>query len=96
MKQSSLRRTFITAIAAFAVCTGAAFAQAPALTLHAATQFNDEHDYNRTLKYFGEQVSKHYGKKVDVVIHGNSELGVERDYAKFMNQGISVDVSILA
>ena len=33
---------------------------------------------------------------MQVVIHGNSELGVERDYAKFMNQGISVDVSILA
>ena len=64
--------------------------------MHAATQFNDEHDYNRTLKFFGELVNKYYGKPVQVVIHGNSELGVERDYAKFMNQGISVDVSILA
>lgn len=69
---------------------------AQTVTLHAATQFNDDHDYNRTLKRFGELATKHYGKPVEVIIHGNSELGVERDYAKFMNQGISVDLSILA
>lgn len=86
-------RTFLAALVLFAAT---AFAQAQPVTLHAATQFNDDHDYNRTLRRFGELVTKHYGKPVDVVIHGNSELGVERDYAKFMNQGISVDVSILA
>ena len=96
MKQPTLRRTFITAIAALAVGAVASFAQAQTVTMHAATQFNDDHDYNRTLKRFGELVTKYYGKPVEVVIHGNSELGVERDYAKFMNQGISVDVSILA
>ena len=96
MKSPTLRRTFITAMAAFALGVSA-FAQAQEpLTLHAATQFNDEHDYNRTIKHFGELVTKYYGKPVNVVIHGNSELGVERDYAKFMNQGISVDVAILA
>ena len=95
MKALMMRRSFITAMAALAVGATAAAAQQP-IVMHAATQFNDEHDYNRTLKFFGEQVSKYYGKPVQVVIHGNSELGVERDYAKFMNQGISVDVSILA
>lgn len=95
MKQTLVRRTFLAAMLALTFGAAGAYAQAP-LVMHAATQFNDEHDYNRTLKYFGEQVSKHYGKPVEVVIHGNSELGVERDYAKFMNQGISVDVSILA
>jgi TRAP-type C4-dicarboxylate transport system substrate-binding protein len=96
MKQPTLRRTFITAIAALAVGASVSLAQAQTVTLHAATQFNDDHDYNRTLKRFGELATKYYGKPVEIVIHGNSELGVERDYAKFMNQGISVDVSILA
>lgn len=85
---------------ALVVLSALVFAPAPAqaqiVTMHAATQFNDEHDYNRTLRRFGELASTYYGKRVDVVIHGNGELGVERDYAKFMNQGISVDVSILA
>ncbi len=96
MKQPTQRRTFIAALAAVAFGAAGALAQAQPITMHAATQFNDEHDYNRTLKRFGELVSKYYGKPVEVVIHGNSELGVERDYAKFMNQGISVDISILA
>ncbi|GHU29956.1 C4-dicarboxylate ABC transporter substrate-binding protein [Betaproteobacteria bacterium] len=95
MKTRFLRVILSGAVTALAFCTQAAFAQA-AITMHGATQFNDDHDYNRTLKYFGEQVSKHYGKPVEVIVHGNSELGVERDYTKFMNQGISVDVAILA
>jgi len=96
MKLPQFRNALIAGIAALALGSGAVLAQAQPLTMHAATQFNDDHDYNRTLKYFGEQLGKHYGKPVNVIIHGNSELGVERDYAKFMNQGISVDVSILA
>jgi TRAP-type C4-dicarboxylate transport system substrate-binding protein len=96
MKRLTFRRTLVTAIGAVLLGVVPALAQAQAVTMHAATQFNDEHDYNRTLKKFGELVTKYYGKPVEVIIHGNSELGVERDYAKFMNQGISVDVSILA
>lgn len=95
MKQT-LRRTVLGAFVALAL-GAVGIAQAQTIEMHAATQFNDDHDYNRTLKQFGDLVNKYYGKQpVKVVIHGNSELGVERDYAKFMNQGISVDVSILA
>jgi hypothetical protein len=36
------------------------------VTLHAATQFNDDHDNNRTLKRFGELATKYYGKPVEV------------------------------
>jgi len=95
MRLPTFRRTLIAAMAAFAVVGTAAIAQTP-ITLHTATQFNDDHDYNRTMKHFGELLTKYYGKPVNLVIHGNSELGTERDYAKFMNQGISVDLAILA
>jgi tripartite ATP-independent transporter DctP family solute receptor len=94
-----MKRTFLkTLLGVVSICASAWVfpVAAQTLTLHAATQFNDDHDYNRTLKRFGELATKYYGKPIEVVIHGNSELGVERDYAKFMNQGISVDVSILA
>ena len=47
MKHPTLRRTFITAVAALAVGAVTGFAQAQTVTMHAATQFNDDHDYNR-------------------------------------------------
>ena len=97
MMKTVLRKTFLGAFSVLALAVGATgIAQAQTITMHAASQFNDDHDYNRTLKHFGELVTKYYGKPVEVIVHANSELGVERDYTKFMNQGISVDVAILA
>lgn len=96
MRQTLYRFATATVILAIAAVVPMRAVNAEPIVMHAATQFNDDHDYNKTLRRFGELVSKHYGKPVDVVVHGNSELGVERDYAKFMNQGVSVDVSILA
>jgi len=72
-----------------------AFAQAP-ITLHGASQFNDGHAFNRSLEKFQELVVKYYGKPVNFVLHKNSELGLEKDYFAFMNQGISVDYAIVS
>jgi TRAP-type C4-dicarboxylate transport system substrate-binding protein len=72
-----------------------AFAQAP-ITLHGAVQFNDGHAFNRSLEKFQELVVKYYGKPVNFVLHKNSELGLEKDYFAFMNQGISVDYAIVS
>jgi len=91
-----MKRNFLRTMGAALALAAAAMVHAQPVTLHAATQFNDEHDYNRTLKRFGELVTKYYGQPVNVVIHGNNELGTERDYAKFLNQGVTVDLSILA
>ena len=95
MKQTFIRSGILGALTALAI-GASGIAQAQTITMQGATQFNDDHFYNRTIKRFGELVTQYYGKPVEVVIHGNSELGVERDYTKFMNQGISVDVAILA
>jgi tripartite ATP-independent transporter DctP family solute receptor len=75
--------------------SGAAFAQAP-ITLHGAVQFNDGHAFNRSLEKFQELVVKYYGKPVNFVLHKNSELGLEKDYFAFMNQGVSVDYAIVS
>jgi TRAP-type C4-dicarboxylate transport system substrate-binding protein len=71
-----------------------AFAQST-ITLHGAVQFNDDHAFNRALVKFEELVKKYYGKPVNFVLHKNSELGLEKDYFAYMNQGISVDYGIV-
>ena len=73
----------------------ARFAQAP-ITLHGAVQFNDGHAFNRALEKFQELTVKYYGKPINFVLHKNSELGLEKDYFAFMNQGISVDYGIVS
>jgi TRAP-type C4-dicarboxylate transport system substrate-binding protein len=73
----------------------AAGAQAP-ITLHGAVQFNDDHAFTKALVRFQELVVTYYGKPVNFVLHKNSELGLEKDYFAYMNQGISVDYGIVS
>src|SRR5258708_13741542 len=82
------RRTLVSniAVAAFA----AAFtlpAAAQGITLHGASQFADDHAFTKALVRFEELVKKYYGKPVSFVLHKNSELGLEKDYFAYMNQG---------
>src|ERR1700758_228049 len=84
-----------SALALFALASVTVQAQAP-LTLHGASQFSDEHAFTKALVRFGELVNKYYGKPVNFVLHKNSELGLEKDYFAFMNQGISVDYGIVS
>ena len=71
-------------------------ALAQTITLHGAVQFNDDHAFNKALLKFEELVKKYYGKTVEFVLHRNSELGLEKDYFAYMNQGISVDYAIVS
>jgi tripartite ATP-independent transporter DctP family solute receptor len=73
-----------------------AVAQQQAITLHGAVQFNDDHAFNKSLLKFEELVKKYYGKPINFVLHRNSELGLEKDYFAYMNQGISVDYAIVS
>ena len=70
--------------------------QAQTITLHGATQFNDDHAFNKSLLKFEELVKKYYGKPINFVLHRNSVLGLEKDYFAYMNQGISVDYGIVS
>jgi len=91
------RKSFLFSIA------GAVFAAALALpagaqviTLHGASQFSEEHPFTKGLMKFEELVKKYYGKPINFVLHKNSELGLEKDYFAYMNQGISVDYAIVS
>ena len=67
-----------------------------AITLHGAVQFNDEHAFNKALLKFEELVKKYYAKPITFVLHRNSELGLEKDYFAYMNQGKAVDYAIVS
>jgi len=92
---SPIRALFpILAAAAVALASGAS-AQQP-ITLHGAVQFNDDHAFTKALVRFEELVKKYYGKPINFVLHKNSELGLEKDYFAYMNQGVSVDYGIVS
>ncbi|HYY84872.1 MAG TPA: TRAP transporter substrate-binding protein, partial [Beijerinckiaceae bacterium] len=92
-----MRRTLLK----LAVLAGALFAAPLAqaqqvITLHGASQFNDDHAFTKALVKFEELVKQYYGKPINFVLHKNSELGLEKDYFAYMNQGISVDYAIVS
>ena len=86
-----MKRIVLAAIAAaFAVP-----AQAQ-LTLHGASQFNDDHAFTKAMVKF-ELVKKYSGgKTVNFVLHKNSELGLEKQYFQYMAQGKAVDYAIVS
>jgi tripartite ATP-independent transporter DctP family solute receptor len=91
------RKRFLSCIAAlsiFACVALPAAAQTP--TLHGASQFSDEHAFTKAMVKFEELVKKYYGKPVNFVLHKNSELGLEKDYFAYMNQGKAVDYAVVS
>jgi TRAP-type C4-dicarboxylate transport system substrate-binding protein len=73
-----------------------AHAQQAVITLHGASQFGDDHAFTKSLVRFEELVKKYYGKPINFVLHKNSELGLEKDYFAYMNQGKAVDYAIVS
>jgi tripartite ATP-independent transporter DctP family solute receptor len=91
------RRTALFIAAAIALSIPAPCAQAQqAIMLHGAVQFNDDHAFNKALLKFEDLVKQYYSKPINFVLHRNSELGLEKDYFAYMNQGISVDYAIVS
>ena len=93
------RRTFSAGLAtgiALLVLMHLQPAAAQTITLHGAVQFNDDHAFNRALLKFEELVKKYYGKPINFVLHRNSELGLEKEYFTYMNQGKAVDYAIVS
>jgi TRAP-type transport system periplasmic protein len=80
----------------FAAAALALALPASAQTWHGASQFNDDHAFTKALVKFEELVQKYSGKKLNFVLHKNSELGLEKDYFAYMNQGKAVDYAIVS
>src|SRR5512145_2501178 len=91
------RRAFLRRIAAGAALAAVARqAGAQAVTLHGASQFNDDHAFTKALLRFEELVKKYYGKPINFVLHRNSSLGLEKQYFEYMAQGKAVDYAIVS
>jgi tripartite ATP-independent transporter DctP family solute receptor len=85
-------RTLLAVLAALIALPG----QAQTLTLHGASQFNDEHAFTKAMARFEDLVKKYYGKPISFVLHKNSELGLEKQYFEYMAQGKAVDYAIVS
>ena len=95
LKRTFCQITLAAAVAGIAAVPGIAGAQEP-ITLHGASQFNDDHAFTKTMVRFGELVKKYYGKPVNFVLHKNSELGLEKQYFEYMAQGKAVDFAVVS
>jgi TRAP-type C4-dicarboxylate transport system substrate-binding protein len=91
-----LSRSAATLAIAMGSLTAVSFAQAETITLHGASQFDEKHAFTRLMRKF-EQLTKLYYSgedEIEFVMHLNSELGLEKDYVAYMNQGLSVDYAV--
>jgi tripartite ATP-independent transporter DctP family solute receptor len=88
---------------AFVACAGGALALALAaaspaaaqIKLVGASQFDENHAFTKTMRKFEELVNACYtDEPIEWEMHLNSELGLEKDYVAYMNQGLSVDYAV--
>ena len=72
--------------------------QAKKITLHGASQFDEKHAFTRLMRKFEQLTQLYYGgeHELEFVMHLNKELGLEKDYVAYMNQGLSVDYAVAA
>ena len=89
-------KALLRGLSAAAVLGLALGANAQTITLHGASQFNDDHAFTKAMVRFEELVKKYYGKPINFVLHKNSELGLEKQYFEYMAQGKAVDYAIVS
>ena len=65
-------------------------------TFHGASQFDEKHAFTRLMRKFEQLTKLNYSgpHEIEFVMHLNSELGLEKDYVAYMNQGLSVDYAV--
>src|SRR5829696_6893653 len=92
-----MRRTLLKLAVLAGALLAAPLAQAQqVITLHGASQFNDDHAFTKALAKFEELVKQYYGKPINFVLHKNSSLGLEKQYFEYMAQGKAVDYAIVS
>jgi TRAP-type transport system periplasmic protein len=89
------RQIFIGAFAVAAAFASPVQAQ-QTITLHGASQFNDDHAFTKAMVKFEELVKGCYKGPIEFVLHKNSELGLEKQYFEYMSQGRAVDYAIVS
>lgn len=90
------RRALVAAAGAALAAPALHTARAQTITLNGASQFNDDHAFNKAMLHFEERVRHYYGKPITFVLHRNSALGLEKQYFEYMAQGRAVDYAVVS
>jgi tripartite ATP-independent transporter DctP family solute receptor len=91
----SSRTLAVCAAGAFGLALAAAGPAAAQIKLVGASQFDENHAFTKTMRKFEELVTACYtDEPIEFEMHLNSELGLEKDYVAYMNQGLSVDYAV--
>ncbi|MCR9136579.1 MAG: TRAP transporter substrate-binding protein [Alphaproteobacteria bacterium] len=93
-KTLGLALSLVLAAGAGAVSTGTSHAQD--VTLRGASMFDGDHAFTKTMQKFAELVDEYYDGDVVFDLRLNGELGVEKDYVNFLQQGVAIDYTIMA
>ncbi len=69
---------------------------ANATSLLGASMYDEHHTFTKTMRKFAELTDKYYAEDIEFSLRLNGELGVEKDYITYLNQGLAIDYTILA
>ncbi|MEP2703463.1 MAG: TRAP transporter substrate-binding protein [Roseibium sp.] len=95
-KRKTLGLTLSMALAASIGAVTTSTTSAQEVTLRGASMFDDNHAFTKTMVKFSELVDEYYDGDVTFDLRLNGELGVEKDYVNFLQQGVAIDYTIMA
>lgn len=91
------KRTLVLGAAAMLIALPGLAADKKTVSINAASMFDKDHPFTQTYYKFGELVNKYQDEvTIDVKVSLNKAMGVEPDFLRFMSQGESVDMAIIA
>ena len=91
------KRALVLGVAAMLVGLPSVAADKKTVSLNAASMFDKDHPFTQTYYKFGELVNKYQDEvNIDLKVSLNKALGIEPDFLRFMSQGESVDLAIIA
>ncbi len=94
--KKAARLTLGMALATGIGAAAATSALAQDITLRGASMFDENHAFTKTMVKFAELVQENYDGDVTFDLRLNGELGVEKDYVNFLQQGVAIDYTIMA
>jgi tripartite ATP-independent transporter DctP family solute receptor len=93
---ASKRKTIAGAVALAVSFAAAMPAIAQDVTLRGASMFDGNHAFTKTMVKFAELVEAKAPGAAKFDLRLNGELGVEKDYVNFLQQGVAIDYTIMA
>jgi tripartite ATP-independent transporter DctP family solute receptor len=93
---STKRKTIAGALALAVSFAATVPVAAQDVTLRGASMFDDNHAFTKTMREFARLVETKAPGAATFDLRLNGELGVEKDYVNFLQQGVAIDYTIMA